>query len=81
MLQLYIVYELYECVYIYLLHYIYIPWLYGYKYVQLAIDYGIASSLYSLHNIYILSMYLLINTIYSYLSRGRYLTLQYLRST
>lgn len=31
---------------------IYNPWLYGYNYVQLAIDYGIASSLYSLHNIY-----------------------------
>lgn len=36
---------------------------------------------YIVYIIYILSMYLLINTIYSYLSRGRYLTLQYLRST
>lgn len=36
---------------------------------------------YIVYIIYKLSMYLLINTIYSYLSRGRYLTLQYLRST
>lgn len=76
-----VIYMSYMIVYIYICYTIYIY-----------LDYTVTNTFNSLlimgllvryivYIIYILSMCLLINTIYSYLSRGRYLTLQYLRST